>query len=184
MSNILATINNLDFLTVLWLFPVAFALHEAEEWNIMKWYHRNFTDLPPATDRSARTWIVFVSLVGFVWCAVAVLPGNPAVGAFVFLPAIAIGMQNALQHIYWLFDFRQYAPGVVTSVLLLIPIVFYITVRAVQQGFAPIWYVAIWSLLILPGLVQTVKASREMTSAVRAMHMMGIKLSMRIFKSS
>jgi hypothetical protein len=184
MTSILAALENLDFLSVLWLFPIAFALHEAEEWNIMKWYRRNYTDLPPATDRSARTWIVFVSLVGFVWIAIAVLPGNPSVAAFVALPAIALVIQNALQHVYWLFYFRQYAPGVVTSVLLVIPIGGSIIARAVQHGYAPLWYVAIWAVLIVPGLVQTVRAGKEMTSPMRAIHVLGIKLSKRIFRSA
>jgi hypothetical protein len=183
MSNILAALENLDFLSVLWLFPIAFALHEAEEWNIMKWYHRNYANLPPATDRGARTWIVFISLVGFAWIAVAVLPGSPSVAAFVSLPAIALAIQNALQHIYWLFYFKQYAPGVVTSVLLVIPIGGYIFARAVQQGYTPVWYVALWAVLVVPGLVQTVRAGNEMTPPIRAIHNLGIKLSEMIFKS-
>jgi len=183
MSNILATLEKLDFLRLLWLFPIAWALHEAEEWNIMKWYHRNYTDLPPATDRSARTWIVFVSLVGFIWCGVAVLPGNRSFAAFVFLPAMAIALQNALQHVFWLFYFKQYAPGVITSVLLLIPIGSYIAVRAVQRGYAPIWYVGLWIVMMAPGLVQTVRAGNEMTSPVRAIHRLGMALSEKIFKS-
>jgi hypothetical protein len=184
VQDILTALERSDFLSVLWLFPAAFALHEAEEWNIMRWYRCNYADLPPATDRSARTWIVFVSMVGFAWCAVAVLPGSPVVAAFVLLPAIAIALQNALQHVYWLFYFRQYAPGVVTSVALLIPIGAYIVVRAVQQGYAPIWYVAIWVALSLPGLVQTVRAENKMTPPMRAIHNLGIKLSERVFKSS
>ena len=183
MANILAALENLDFLSVLWLFPIAFALHEAEEWNIMKWYRWNYTDLPPATDRSARMWIVFISLVGFVWIAIAVLPGSPSVAAFVSLPAIALAIQNALQHVYWLFYFRQYAPGVVTSALLVIPTSVYIVARAVQQGHIPVWYVATWAVLIVPGLVQTVRAGNEMTSPMRAIHDLGIKLSKMIFKS-
>jgi hypothetical protein len=180
----MTTLETLGFLRVLWLFPIAFALHEAEEWNIMKWYHRNYADLPPATDRSARTWIVFISLVGFVWVGVAVLPDSPSVAAFVSLPAIALSIQNALQHIYWLFYFRQYAPGVVTSALLLIPIGGYIVAKAVQHGYAPVWYVAIWAVLIVPGLVQTVRAGNQMTSPMRAIHDLGIKLSKMICKSA
>lgn len=38
MDEILATLQRLDFLTALWLFPVPVALHEFEEWNIVRWY--------------------------------------------------------------------------------------------------------------------------------------------------
>ena len=87
-------------------------------------------------------WIAFVSLVGLIWCAVSTLPGNPTIAAWVFIPAVAVMLQNGLQHVYWSFYFKQYAPGVITSALLLIPLGCYIMVGAVQQGYAPFWYVA------------------------------------------
>ena len=65
----------------------------------------------------------------------------------------------------------------------MIPIGSYLAVRAVRQGYAPIWYVAIWAVLIVPGLVQTVRAGNEMTSPMRAIHNLGIRLSERVFKS-
>jgi hypothetical protein len=74
-------------------------------------------DLPPSTDKSIRVWIIFFILIVFAWGAVATLPGNPVFAAYVFHPAIALAMQNALQHVYWLFYFKQYAPGIVTSFL-------------------------------------------------------------------
>ena len=184
MHNLLSALGQVNFLTVLGLFPIAFALHAAEEWNIMKWYRRNYADLPPATDRSAPTWIAFISLIGFVWFGVAVLPGSPEVGAFVTLPAIALAMQNAVQHVSWLFRYKQTAPGVVTSISLVIPIGGYIVVRAMQQEYAPSWYVAMWIVLIVPGLVQTVRASNEMTPPMRIIHRLGIKLSTMIFRSA
>jgi hypothetical protein len=72
---------------------------------------------------------------------------------------------------------------VVTSVLLVLPIGGYIVARAVQQGYAPVWYVAIWAVLMTPGLIQTVRAGNEMTAPIRAIHNWGIKLSEMMFKS-
>ncbi len=51
MNNIFAATIHIDFLTWLWLFTIAFALHELEEWNILNWYQRNYVDLPPS-----QTW--------------------------------------------------------------------------------------------------------------------------------
>lgn len=178
MGDVLAALENLDFTSVLWLFPLAFGLHEAEEWNITRWEHRHFVSMPrTATDKSARTWIVFISIVGFAWCAVATLPGNPMVAAFVFLPAIALVLLNAFQHVYWLLYFRQYAPGIVTSIVLLIPTGFYLAARAVQQGYVPIWYVAVWAVPVVVGLVQTVRAGNQVTPLVRAVYNLGFWLS-------
>jgi hypothetical protein len=171
------TLDKLGFLTVLWLFPVAVTLHETEEWNILRWYRRNFQDLPPLTDASARMWIVVFSLVVLLWFATASLTSSPSVAALVTLPAIALMVQNGLQHIFWLLSFRRYAPGVITSVLLIIPLGSHIAIRALRHGYAPTWYVALLVALILPGLVQTVRAGDRMTPQLRAMHRLGIKLS-------
>jgi len=133
--------------------------------------------LPPSTNKAVRVWIIFVSLIGFVWCTVATLSGNPVVAAYVFLPAIALAMQNALQHVYWLFYFRHYAPGIITSVFCLIPLGTYVVIRAVGQGFVPFWYVGLLLLLLIPGLVQTVQAKNRMTKQIRAVHHLGIKLA-------
>jgi hypothetical protein len=177
MNNILAAIVRIDFLAWLWIFVIAYAFHELEEWNILRWYQRNYVDLPPSTDKAVRVWIVFLILVCFIWCAVATLPGNPVFAAYAFLPTIAVAMQNALQHVYWLFYFKQYAPGVVTSAVLLIPLGVYVTVQAVWQAYVPLWYVGILTLLIIPGLVQTVQAKNRMTKQIRAIHHLGIKLA-------
>jgi len=177
MNNTLMAIAQIDFLTWLWIFGTAFALHEVEEWNILRWYQRNYDDLPPSTNKAVRAWIVFVILVGFVWCAAATLPGNPVIAAYVFLPAIAVAMQNALQHVYWLFYFKQYAPGIITAVFCLIPLSIYLAIRAIWENLAPLWYVGILLLLIIPGLVQTVRAKNRMTGPIRSIHQIGIKLA-------
>jgi len=177
MGSIFVTLSQIDFLTWLWLFVIAFALHEIEEWNILRWYQRNYVDLPPSTDKAVRVWIVLVILVGVVWCAVATLPRNPTFAAYMFLPAIAVAMQNALQHVYWLFQFRQYAPGIVTAVFFLIPLGAHLALRTVWQNYVPVWYVVIFALLLIPGLIQTVQAGNRMTKQIRAIHHLGIKLA-------
>jgi hypothetical protein len=66
-------LENINLLKLLWLFTIAFAFHEYEEWNITKWYYRNFVDLPPLTKKGVRTWIIFMSVM-FFWvflCSVA-----------------------------------------------------------------------------------------------------------------
>ena len=177
MKDFLTAMAQIDFLVWLWVFVFVFAVHEVEEWNILKWYQRNYVDLPPSTNKATRAWIVFVILVGSVWCAVATLPGDPVIAAYVLLPAIAIVMQNAIQHVYWQYYFKQYAPGIITAILCLIPLGIFLFIIAVWHKLVPIWYVGILSLLIIPGLVQTVKAKNRMTPQIRAIHNLGIKLA-------
>jgi hypothetical protein len=95
------------------------------------------------------------------------------------LAAGAITFTNALQHVYWLFYFKQYAPGVVTSVLLLIPFISYLAIRSVQQQVVPLWYVLAWLIFIALGLIQTIKAGNTMTPSIRAVHKVGESLAKR-----
>jgi hypothetical protein len=177
MNTNFAVTFQIDFLTGLWLFAIALTLHELEEWNILSWYQRNYVDLPPSTNKSVRAWIIFVILLGVGWCAVATLPGHPGFAAYVFLPAIAMAMQNALQHAHWLFHFRQYAPGIFTSVFFLIPLWVYVVIQAIGQRFVPVWYISVLLLLLFPGLVHTMHAKNRMTKQVRAVHHLGIHLA-------
>src|SRR3990172_5013979 len=100
----------MPFLIAMWLLPVAVALHEAEEWNILGWYQRNFVNLPAKTHGSIRTFLVFLVLLGFLWTALAAWLNNPTLAAFVFLPFAAGAFLNALQHLFYTLYFRQYAP--------------------------------------------------------------------------
>jgi len=181
MSNIMTALGQISFLNLLWLFFFKFVLHELEEWNIDRFEHQHFEGLPSAaTDRSARMWIAFVVLVGLIWCTAATLPGDPTLAAWIFLPAIAILLQNALQHVYWSYYFRGYSPGVITSVLLLIPFGCYLVARAIGQGYVPAWYAAVLAAFVLLGFAQTVRAGNRMTPLIRAINNVGIWISDRI----
>ncbi len=181
MSTFATALEQVNFLNILWMFFAFFVLHEFEEWNIDRFEHKHFEGIPPAaTDRSARMWIGFISLVGLIWCAVATIPGSPAVAAWVMLPAIAIMLQNAIQHMVWSVYFRQYAPGVLSAALLLVPTGYYLFARALHQGYIPIWYAAAWAVFVAAGFVQTVLARNKMTPLIRGINNLGIWLSDRI----
>ncbi len=174
MGYLVTGFAQLDFVLVLWLFLCAFVLHEFEEWNITECERRNFVDFSSTvTARNARMWIGFICVVGFVWCAAATLSGDPLTAAYVFLPAVALALGNSLQHVFWTFYFRQYAPGFVTAVLLLIPLGGYAIFRAVQQAYVPLWYAAALTVLMAVPVAQAVRAGNRMTSPVQAVYNLG-----------
>lgn len=162
--------TQIDFLSLMWLFPTALTLHELEEWNIVKWYDQYFVDLPDKTNTSTRFFLVFISVVGFLWTGLAALWGDATVVAYILFSFLAIVFLNCLQHIYWQFRFRTYAPGIVTSVLLLLPIIGILVYRAVADGIVPVWYVLILSLVVIPGFVETIKAGNRMTQQFIRIH--------------
>ncbi len=171
------TTGVMSFLTAIWLLPIALALHEAEEWNILRWEQHNFVNLPAKTHASVRVFLVFFTLLGFLWTALAALPNNPRIAAFVLLPFAAGAFLNALQHLFYTMYFRQYAPGVITSAVLLLPISGYLTARAIEENVVPVVYVVVLGILAILGLIQTMKAGNAFIPAFRAISHVGMALS-------
>lgn len=167
----------MSFLTAIWLLPFAVALHEAEEWNILPWYQRNFVNLPAKTNTSIRTFLVAFTLFGFLFTAFATLPRDPKIAAFVILPFVAGACLNALQHLFYTVYFKQYAPGVVTSVFLYLPLSGYLTFRALEENLVPVGYVLLLAILVAIALIQTIQAGNTFTPMFHAISRLGMALS-------
>jgi hypothetical protein len=167
----------MPFLAAVWLLPAAVALHEAEEWNILAWEQRHFVNVPSKTQASTRTFLVFFSLMGFLLTGVAVLPGSPRLAAWIVLAFAAGASLNALQHIFYLVFFKEYAPGVITAVLLILPVSGYLMVRAIEENLIPIGYVAALSALVVLGLIQTIRAGNTFIPFFKAVSQFGLLLA-------
>jgi hypothetical protein len=166
-------LDSVRFATAVWLLPFALALHEIEEWNILKWYHRNFRDLPPKTNTTIRVFLVSLSLFGFMWTGLAMIVDSSTLGAYLISVLAVIVLMNALQHVYWLVAFRDYAPGVITAVLLLIPIVILMGAVAVRQGLLPAWYECLLTVPVILSIVQTMRSGRRLSLMLRATNRIG-----------
>lgn len=181
MNTIINLFGQINFLHVLWLFYVCFIIHELEEWNINDFEHRNFSGAPAAsTHHSARMWIGFVLLAALLWFAAATLPGKTALAAYIIMPGIIIAMSNALQHVFWSLYFRQYAPGTVTALLLLLPLGGMIIYTALRQAYIPLWYVLLCAAPFVLMFIQTIRAGSRMVPAIKAINQLGILLSQRL----
>jgi drug/metabolite transporter (DMT)-like permease len=142
-----------------WLLPVAFAFHELEEWNIVAWYRRYWSNVDPAivNQRNSWTWLAFASLFGFLWTFLATRPRNPKIAFHILLVFFVAVFSHCLAHIYWQFSLGVYAPGVVTSVLLIIPITAYVSYRAIREGLVSIVYVAVLLAMTLPSTAWAIR---------------------------
>ncbi len=169
-------------MTLLWMFAIVAVLHELEEWYITDWLQRNFVNLRPMTHKDTHFGLAFISLIVFIWCVAAILPGIPTVAAWIIFPVIAASFLNVLQHVYWQFYFKhEYAPGIITAILL-IPLTSEITIRAIQQNYIPVWYVLILASLIVLGAIQTIQAKNKLVPQLQAMMTFSVKAVERLSK--
>lgn len=133
---------------LLWLLAISFALHEAEEWNLVSWERAHFTPPPEFTDLAARTLLVLFALLGLSITAVSVRFLSTRGALVALLPLfVAVVFGNALTHLFWLFYFGAYAPGVITSGLLVVPLTLHLVRRVLRERLVPRAYV-----LVLLGL--------------------------------
>lgn len=79
-------LSNFVFRKAVWILPCMWALHEAEEWNIMDWFHTYWVNVPQITQIELWTWLAFIAIVGFAWTFLAILPNNSKMAAFIVLP--------------------------------------------------------------------------------------------------
>lgn len=180
MNGIVNFLGQIPFITGLWIFYALVVLHELEEWNIDRFEREHFEGLPEAaTDRSARMVIAFVSIAGLVWVSIATLSGHASQAAWIFLPAMAFMLLNALQHIYWSFLFQKPAPGVISAALLILPAGGYLAALAVSRGYVPVWYAVAQALLALFAFTGTVVSGKRMPALIRSGNLIGIWLAER-----
>ena len=165
-----ATLSQIPFRKAVWLLPLAWTLHEAEEWNTLDWYHAYWVKVPEATPTEMRVGLAFMSLVGVGWTAFTLLPQKPKLTAFLLLPFFTLmAAGNAVQHIYWTFAFQAYSPGVVTAVFLVIPGIIYLTARAVRENLIPRWYGLVIYLPIVRSLHGAVLAGNVVPEPVHGL---------------
>ena len=161
----------LDFRKAIWLAPLVWAIHEAEEWNIDAFESRHFID--PGyfrlIDRPVL-WIglALIALYGLLWTMLTAWPKNPKFAAFLTLPFfIILSFGNVLQHIFWTFHFTTYEPGVVSAVLLVAPVVIGLTIKAIRGRLIPWWYAALLFVALVPNLVSTVRAPDQIPPSLQ-----------------
>ena len=164
--------------SLLWLLGVSFALHEAEEWNLVSWEHAHFTPPPEFNNLALRTLLVVFAFLGLSFTALCIrlLSLQGALLALLTL-FVAVVLGNAFTHIFWLFYFGAYAPGVVTSALLLVPLTLYLVCRVQQERLVPRAY--LWVLLGLAVLqpLGAAFAGSSLSASQLALQRLGARLS-------
>lgn len=139
----------IPFPTLAILLAAAAMLHVTEEFlfpgGFTEWYARL---IPPRTEKK-NTGGFLVWINTFMMCAIAyaIHLGDTSSGHVIWYDIAAILTANACLHIWGTFKLKAYSPGVVTAVLLYIPLFILGTVQLVGTGLIPL-HRAIFSVVL------------------------------------
>ncbi|MBN1532404.1 MAG: HXXEE domain-containing protein [Spirochaetes bacterium] len=175
-------LGEMEFRRVVWIIPAVFLLHELEEWNILAWYREYFSEMPVLTDNADfRAWIIGVSIFAFLWTWISTRFKNERITAYLVIPPVVLILANGIQHLFWLFYFQAYAPGVIFASLLGIPACSYVLYRGVRGVKIPLWYPLLFSLYGLFIVVTTVVAGSRLSPFIRTIMDLAHLTTSRIF---
>jgi hypothetical protein len=128
-------LSRLSFERAQWAFPFVVAVHNLEEavWLPGFWQNRSW-HLPISTSEF-RIASGLVAILAYFLTYLSVRDGEKSVGAYMMASFCAIMLLNAIWHIAATAYLRTYAPGVVTAVLLVLPVTIYLLRRALREGY-------------------------------------------------
>lgn len=120
-----------------WLFPVAVLLHNGEEAIWMpSWSAAHAAQLPihPPGALVVKLALVVLTLAAFVVTYLSARYRPQSFWAYLLFGCIVAMLANVfVPHVPAAIWFRGYAPGVVTAVLINLPVMSYLTARAVKE---------------------------------------------------
>lgn len=175
MLDIIQAVSSMNLKTVMWVIPAIFFLHEMEEWNILDWYQTTYCPPPPSTKLSCRIWLFVISILGFIVTTAAYIVQNETVSAMVILFLVVFSTFNGVQHIYWTFAFKKYAPGVIWSSIGIIAGLIVTAVVYSKNLVSPV-YICVLYAICIPFFIQTVKARNTLIKSFENLHLLTIKL--------
>jgi hypothetical protein len=147
----------------LWFVAGAMAIHELEEWNIAEWGARNFTNHSGISEQAIWVGLAVITISYVSWIFVATRLRSPLIIAIVALPAVAlIAVGNSVQHITWTLLFAEYAPGVVSAVVLVIPASIHSMWRMVRVHHLLVWPIGMCAVLWIAAVRQIIGAGHVM----------------------
>jgi Protein of unknown function with HXXEE motif len=119
-----------------WLFPIAVTLHNAEEaLSMPKWVSAHSSQLPLHLV-AAKMWVGWLVLTGagFAITCLSARRGKGSVWAYLLFGYAAAMLANVfIPHIPATLVFGEYTPGVVTAVLVNLPVMSLLLLKAVRE---------------------------------------------------
>lgn len=149
----------MTFRTVQWLFPIAVTLHNTEEAIWMPRTAGQAMQLPVRPPGAAEIWVALAvfTVAAFAVTYVNAHRGPESIWAYLTFGYIVAMLANVfVPHLPAAILFRGYAPGVVTAVLINLPVMSFLTFRMLREGWVHGWKVALFGIgvpLMLGGVI-------------------------------
>jgi len=150
----------MTFKRLQWLFPLALTLHNGEEAIWMpEWDLQHAAQLPlhPPGAAKIRFALGVLTVAAFAVTYLSARKGPQSIWAYLTFGYIVAVLANVLvPHVPAAIAFRGYAPGVVTAVLINLPLMSILAIRAVRERWVTGWKAAVFGVgvpLVLAGMV-------------------------------
>jgi len=142
----------MSFERLQWLFPIAVTLHNAEEAIWMPaWTTQHASQLPvhPPGASEIRLALLLLTALAFAVTALSAKKGPKSVWAYLtFGYIVAMWVNVLVPHLPASVIFFSYTPGVVTAVLINLPVMSYLAVRAMAEQWVSGWKAAIAAIAV------------------------------------
>lgn len=129
----------MSFKNLQWLFPIAVTLHNGEEAIWMPgWSSAHAAQLPlhPPGALEIRWALIALTVAAFVVTYLSARKGPQSVWAYLLFGSIVTMLANVfVPHVPATLMFRSYTPGVVTAVLINLPVMSWLAVCAVRDDW-------------------------------------------------
>jgi hypothetical protein len=131
-----------------WLFPIVVALHNAEEaiW-FPAWSRRAGRWHAPIAPGVFRFAVVVLTVLAFMVTWLSARSGKQAVWTYLAFGYMVAMLANVLiPHIAVTIAMRRYMPGLVTGVVLNVPVLYLLLKLALEEGYVSAWKAAAYSV--------------------------------------
>jgi hypothetical protein len=159
--------SRIHIISVLWLFPILFMFHDFEEMlTVEKWIKHNKEQVLSVLPKSARkyfyssfqmTTVQFANDVFWIFLTITIATVLAVIFSFyyIFLMLLAIFFAHVFTHIGQALYLKKYTPGVITSIILVLPYSSYTYYRLLKEQVisgTDIFWSSIGAIIILPVL--------------------------------
>jgi len=139
-----------------WLFPIAVTLHNGEEAIWMPgWAARHAAQLPvqPPGGATIRFGLVLLTFLAYAVTYLSDRKGRESIWAYLLFGGAAAMLLNVfVPHVPATFLFRSYTPGVITAVLINLPVMTILVVWMIREGWVSGWKAVVFAVFVPAGL--------------------------------